>query len=57
MLRPRDECDVISGEGRVGLVEVEGSSCFGGCCWETTDGVAMGVHIEPIRDTVVERVG
>ena len=47
----------MSGEGRVGRVEVEGTSCFGGCCWETTEGVAIGVHMEPISDTVVERVG
>lgn len=52
---PKDDCEVMSGEGRVGLVDVEGSSCLGGCCWETTEGVAIGVHVEPITDTVVER--
>ena len=48
---------MIKGEGSVGLVDVEGTSCLGGWYWETTDGVAIGVHIEPITDTVVESVG
>ena len=47
----------MSGEGNVGRVEVDGTSCLGGCCWETTEGVAIGVHMDPISDTVVESVG
>ena len=47
----------MSGEGRVGRVEVDGTSCFRDCCCETTEGVAIGVHMEPITDTAVERVG
>ena len=48
---------MIRGEGKVGRVEVDGTSCLGGCCWETTEGVAIGVHMEPISDTVVDNVG
>ena len=51
-MRLREEV-VTSGEGSVG--RVEGVRCLEGGC--ETDGLAMGVYMDEITETLVEREG